>query len=117
MHFFGSLNWFDNLPGHWVNLDLPCHRKNGSLFGDIRDLEKAVEQLSQMLNEPIEDVEIKDFRQRIMNKMVSLLLAYFYPICAPQPLVFYYPLIAPHTCAHFLPRYDFESEYNFDHHL
>ena len=89
---------------HWLDLSflgagagLPHRCKMVQLFGGSRDLEKAVEQLSQMLNEPIEDVEIKDLRQRITNKMVGSSPCLRLPTCVyahpQQCLVFYYPLI------------------------
>ncbi|KAH8117138.1 hypothetical protein DFH11DRAFT_1579466 [Phellopilus nigrolimitatus] len=41
------------------------------MFEDIQaDLEKAVERLSQLIDEPIEDTSAKDLRQRVMDKTV-----------------------------------------------
>lgn len=36
------------------------------------DLEKAVEQLSQMLQEPVEAETVKDLRQRMIDKTVRV---------------------------------------------
>jgi len=41
------------------------------MFEDIQaDLEKAVEQLSQLLDEPVEEETIKDLRQKVTDKTV-----------------------------------------------
>lgn len=44
---------------------------NKQLFEDIQaDLEKAVEQLSQMLDEPIEEETVMDLRRKVLDKTV-----------------------------------------------
>jgi len=44
---------------------------NKQLFEDIQtDLERAVEQLSQLIDEPIEVSTIKELRQKVMDKTI-----------------------------------------------
>lgn len=46
---------------------------NGYTLHTHSDLEKAVEQLSQLLDEPIDKDTIMDLRQKVLDKTVCLL--------------------------------------------
>ncbi len=50
----------------------PFHTASGFCsLCDCSDLEKAVEQLSQMLDEPIEEETVMDLRRKVLDKTVS----------------------------------------------
>ena len=42
----------------------------------VSDLEKAVEQLSQMLDEPIEEDSVMDLRRKVLDKTVGTSLVF-----------------------------------------
>lgn len=49
-----------------------CQVANPNLNDRCRNLEKAVEDLSQLLEEPIEADTVKDLRKRMMDKTVRV---------------------------------------------